>query len=125
MNTPRASNPETQVRARRRQDATLRQQSLTQAMLVVRVSCATTQRALAASDGSRAGGEWREAHARLQAAEVAGKDGELGRRSRFLPRQERGWVADAAKPVRVRRAAGQHRGGQETHPVRSEDRHRH
>jgi hypothetical protein len=126
MDIPLALNPATDAGARRRRGAPrLRQQSITQAMLIMRIGGAAAQWALAASDGARARGEQREARAWLQAAKVAGEDGEFGRRGLFRPRQERGRVQDSAKPVRVRRAAKQHLGCEEPFPVQSEDRHGH
>jgi hypothetical protein len=77
MEIRRAPNPCTDAHASRRRSAPLRQQSLTQAMLVMRVGSAAALGALAAGDGARAGRERREARARLQAAEVAGEDGEM------------------------------------------------
>ena len=57
----------------------LRQQGLSQTMLLECVDRTAAQGALAARSGAWAGGERRETRARLQAAEVAGEDGGFGR----------------------------------------------
>ncbi len=94
-------------------------------MLLECVGRTAAQGALATLSGAWAGGERRETRARLQAAEVAGEDGEFSRRGWPEPRQVLRRVPNATETVRVRRDPGQHRSRQDAAPVRGEDRHGH